>query len=283
MVREILSKYVDLSNLEDFDYLKITFSNRTRHPKRSVFGPGLCDQTDQLKTYLSIARELGLILILPRRYLTGYHNGGRQVESDLTEFYNFSKLKINGEVIETKTYNDEYDEHRVLKFSPMFYKDKLKVDGYLQKSSHIELPLSEEDISIAKKCVDIFNIGVVIHIRRTDKLNELPSGRNTPRDGHTVHVWDYATRSENILKVLGDMGVSQNVYVMTDMPSDDEIISDLKKSNYGFKFYFDSEELVMVKQENNYKLFNIECCIRDMVDSHKNTHDLIHYYLENDG
>ena len=91
-MKDILKDYINNTDLTNYKYLRINFGN-----ERS--GPGLCDQLFQLKLYLKIAHELGLILILPERKLQPHHNAGRIVSGVISEFYDIDCIKIDGNIV----------------------------------------------------------------------------------------------------------------------------------------------------------------------------------------
>lgn len=68
---------------------------------------------------------------------------------------------------------------------------------------------------------------------------------------------------------------------MTDMKPDDKIISELKESNkYNFSFLHDNEELISLKEKDNYAVFHQEQCIQDsnLIKFKSNRFDLIYFY-----
>ena len=57
---------------------------------------GLGHQQMNLKSILAYAYDRGLIPIIPEFHLAGMHNAGKAVFSDLSDYYDYSRLTIKG-------------------------------------------------------------------------------------------------------------------------------------------------------------------------------------------
>tara|TARA_B100001057_G_scaffold497539_1_gene601914 strand:- start:1074 stop:1904 length:831 start_codon:yes stop_codon:yes gene_type:complete len=264
----------------DKKYLKINFSLSKTAGRRSYYGPGLSDQLDTLLTYIAFANHCDMILILPIRELTGIHNEGRSITTNLTNYFDFSKLKINNKkvsVIENENEVDADSIHQIQAQHPKIVA-KLRIEIDFQ-NLNIVLPRCSYHIQIANEIITNFNLSASIHIRRTDKLN--PELRDRERWGVSAKTWDEATSESNVIELSKHLNINNDcIYIMTDMLEDDKVVKRLKESNINYIFYFDIPKLVELKNKNNYDLYNIECEILSQLKVSVSRTQLLTFYTQ---
>lgn len=261
-------------------YLKINFSLSKTAGRRSYYGPGLSDQLDTLLTYIAFANYCDMVLILPTRELTGIHNEGRSITTNLTHYFNFSKLKINNKKVSVIENENEVDSDLVHQIQAQHPKiiAKLRTEIDFQ-NLNIVLPRCNSHVQFAKSIITNFNLSAGIHIRRTDKLN--PELRDRERWGVSAKTWDEATSESNVIELSKHLNINNDcIYIMTDMLEDDEVVKRLKESNINYMFYFDIPKLVELKNKNNYDLYNIECEILSQMKVSVSRTQLLTFYTQ---
>lgn len=251
-MKDILKDYINNTDLTNYKYLRINFGN-----ERS--GPGLCDQLFQLKLYLKIAHELGLILILPERKLQPHHNAGRIVSGVISEFYDIDCIKIDGNIVEVMENKQHLKSTEVLILKAL--KRTKEVDTILMYHNHLDYTVdfvrAKKDVSLANQVIKNRNIQGCIHIRRGDRL--VVGDHDLTGDDI-----NQATNAKQIIHLLDSTKAPRVIYIMSDMLRDDENIKELNKCNrYEFVFLYDIPWLCQVKIDNNYKAFNIELAIQE--------------------
>lgn len=268
-MNEILKEYIGDVDLTNYKYLEIVFDKKS--------GPGLFDQTFQLKMYLKIAYELGLILILPKRYLAKKHNNGVQIPLVFSEYYDINSIKVNGEGVNVVTSISKSSSDEVLQINSIKRGGPPSTRVKISKELDYEVTIEpcKGDVGFARKFVELTKIEGCVHIRRTDRCNS--GHRNRGISGRN---WDIANRPKNILSMLDGTNAPKNIYIMTDMPSDDPIIEELRnQKKYNFMFLYDFPELVGIKSKNNYKVFNIETCIMATTSYKKHKGKVVEFYI----
>lgn len=271
-MNEILKDYIGDVDLTNYNYLRIDFSDEK-------CGPGLFDQSFQLKVYLKIAYELGLILILPKRNLAKKHNNGMQIPLVFSQYYDINSIKVDGVVVNVVTSISESSCDEVLQINSI--KRTMECNGYAKLSQELSYEVTIEpckgDVEFARKFVKLNKIEGCVHVRRGDRCNAGHinwgiSGRN----------WDIANCPKNILSMLDATNAPRNIYIMTDVPPDDHIIKKMKSNKkYNFMFLYDFPKLVNVKQQNNYKVFNMENCIMEFVEYKKLKNEIVRFWIKN--
>ena len=262
-MNESVKSYIGDINLINYKYLEVLFEQSA--------GPGLSDQVFQLKMYLKIAYELGLILILPRRNLAQRHNNGVSIPLIFSDYYDISSIKVSGIPVNPVISIPESCCDDVLQLRC------LDSTSYINLDYDVIIEPCVTDMSFARALVDSNKIEGCVHIRRTDRC----------QTGHVNHGisgsdWDIANRPENIISMLDNTSAPGNIYIMTDMPSDDPIIEELRKQKkYNFMFLYDFLELIEIKSENNYKVFNIENCIMAISPYKRHKGNDVKFYLQN--
>jgi len=283
MLDELLKKYTKAPahTVGSYKYLYITDACESRDS-------GLLDLVSQFRVYISVAYKLGLELVLPNFILAAKHNRGREVPLAWYAYYNVAGIKVNGELY-ALCRNPKQCYGGSLLCMKRFYCSDMYGDyaKEITRGLRIDIPFSKTTLTSARQLTD-HNINCVIHVRRGDRVSKHGYKRAhfSPLPGVdiTPEQWGSAHSKDNILSTLNSMDVSGNVYVMTDMllsgPEADPVAADLKSStDYNFLFYSDFPDLEKVKEENNYKLFNIEECLAGLVPSYISKEKVVKHYM----
>ncbi len=172
-------------------------------------------------------------------------------DSNLSEYYDYSKLKINGKPYEV-VLDNEFENHNTEVFD--LSKSKGEYVGWfpgikeleVDVDIDVELPLHDYLINTASNVTELLRKYVCVHVRRGDVLSQHSN-------------LDESTKSENILKVLDELiDESYSVYIMTN--EFDLTLFDSITEKYDTYFYTDFEELKELSKDN-YKLFGVELLI----------------------
>ena len=266
----MLKNYIGDVDLTNYKYLRIDFGDEKQ-------GPGLLDQSFQIELYLKIAYELGLILILPIRTLPAHHNSGKKIPMKFSDYYDINCIKLDGNSVKVIERGRGLKSKEVLELSALKRTPPYTISQVNKQLNYlVEFTECKQDVKFAKKFVEENKIEGCVHIRRTDrcKTGHIALGIS-PKD------WETATRFENVLAVLNSTNAPRNIYIMTDMPSDDPIIKKMKKNTkYNFMFLYDFPKLVSVKKQNNYKIFNMESCIFKTAKYTKDKISVVEFYLK---
>jgi len=187
--------------------------------------------------------ENKLKLIKPVFKLSGSHNNGKEIISDLSIYYDLDNILVNNEKFTIYSESNiaskkVFTQGSLLRLMPPFNSIKNNYD--------ISFPYNKTVIHIANDIVK--KIGtefMCIHVRRGDRI--------------TTKQIDIDTSPQNILNKIKENKAS-TVYIMTNK------INELKelRNNMDHKIYFfdDFEELKAIK--DNYYLFSIENVIMDL-------------------
>ena len=271
-MNEILKEYIGDVDLTNYKYMRIDFSDEKT-------GPGLSDQTSQIGLYLKIAHELGLILILPKRNLFEKHNAGKRIPMKFSDYYDINCIKLDGNLIKVIENEQNLKSNEVLELPSLKRGPHNNIRRFYKQFNYsVKFVRCIQDVKFAKKFVEENKIEGCVHIRRTGRC--IVGDVNMGVSGSD---WELATRADNVLAVLNSTNAPRNIYIMTDMPPDDPIIEELRnQKKYNFMFLYDFPQLVSVKKQNNYKVFNMENCIMKFVEYKKETKkDIIRFWMEN--
>ena len=233
-------------------------------------GPGLSDQTFQIRLYCMIAKDLGLDFILPQRYLHPTHNSDKKLLMNFSEYYEISSIKLNGENINVRESCKTLKNDEILFIEAFNRKNEYQndvmnklVDQY-NPNENVTFDRCNQDILFAENIIKSNKIEGCLHIRRGDRCLTGAPVTNKYGLSLTGSEWEYATRPNNIFKLLKSTSAPRRLYIMTDMKHDDFHIKTFRESNeYDFTFLYDIPELVKIKDDNNYKAFNIEMSLQE--------------------
>ena len=259
-----------------YDYIKFGYdsiSNTALGPTNTS-GAGLQDRFGVIKKIILYGYLLNMTPVIPSVVLNGKHQIHKKNKiSNLSEYYDYSRLKINGNKFNVVTDIGEIDETRVLNINYFNGHTVLGFDHTIQGSSrktqrgildefpklNFFLPFNKSVIYNSEKIISKYFSGSYssLHIRRGDKLN-------VAGDEHRNHLskvmYDEMTRVENVKKTLRKKSITGDVFVMTDMTDADEALSDYRNKSDEFNFIFtnDITELKNIKINDNYLLWVTE-------------------------
>ena len=301
IIDEFITVHKDNESREKYRYLEIcpTLSS-------PYLQAGINDVTYQTGVYILLAKILGLTLILPLAKLEKIHNNDRYVDLIWSDYYDLNNITVDSErvtVVENAYQNFQGQTKCKKRFSLRSVKSKIlyeycKSKGVLKieplrrpKDSNdgkhfdpfaeisrlvgtkFSFPACKNDVKLAKKLMNRYSFEGCVHIRRTDRCIA-GSGAH----GVSGQEWDEGTQAKNILAFLNKTSAPRNLYIMTDMNSDDENIQKLKNDkNYNMTFMHDVPELIPIKIENNYKVFNIEKCIFNLTKYHRSSLRMVEF------
>jgi len=278
----------------NYEYIKFgddSFSESVLKSHR-LSGAGLQDRYGVVKKVILYGFLLNMTPIIPYVVLNGKHQIHKKNKiSNLSEYYDYSKLKIGGNKFNVVTNMSKIDKRRVLNLNYFQGHNALgfdhKIQGIYRKNQRgiiddfhkldFFLPFNKSVISDAQKIISKYfsNSYTSIQIRRGDKLM---SPRNQIRYDLSKDRYDKMTRVDNIKKILRKKNLKGDVFVMSDMTEDDNAYSEYKKKCEEFNFIFANEvpELNQIKQLDNYLLWVMERVIaRSKICKQQITMDII--------
>ena len=275
-------KYIGNVDLSKYKYLKFDYRNNPQPV-------GFVDTLNQFKDCCRLAYLLNLKLIEPNKPLCASHNAGKKLDFIFSDYYDADSVEILGNKIDIIKNEGAINADFILTLKGLLYVKKdnmsnpkcfpnlLLLRRILRKRS---MPVSFNVLDKYKNASTNFilknDIQGCIHIRRGDRLKV-----GSAKDCISPEEMDYGTRSKNILNFLDSLNAPKSIYIMTDMKADDQILSELRKSNYyNFSFLYDYEELVSLKQKNNYEVFHLESCIKEsnLIKFKADRFDPVFYY-----
>ena len=202
---------------------------------------GLTDMKDRFTEFLKISRILNLIPIRPTIHLSPYHTSkSRSILTDYIEIPDFVLPELPTGV----------DRAEILYWIPTDYFNDLLFRRYKDKIDTYVLSIEFKQCyrELAEKIVaTMMRPLCCVHVRRTDYL-EIHSSL------------DIDTQPLNIESVLKKYKFS-TCYIMTS--EKDKHFFDSLKSKFTLKLYTDFPDLCALA-EDNYALYAVECCIRDL-------------------
>ena len=228
---------------------------------------GLSHHTSNLQSMMREAYSRNLILILPKFKLSGQHNRGKQLQSDLSKYYDYDNFTVNGTKIKILK-----DDSNIDKSQKIIIKDNL---GNLSKSKKLiydrnktyklNLPKSKDIVEIGNRISKKIGKYACVHVRRGDMLN-LKKNLNIE------------TKSKNILDKLSNFNIKK-VYIMTD-EKNLNVFNEVKDV-YDTYFFTNFEELKSI--DDNYFLYFVEKVIMEnaeiRISTFKTNKDYYNDYL----
>lgn len=208
---------------------------------------GISHHITNYKTIIKYCYETKLKLIKPLFTLTGHHNNGKQIISDLSIYYDLDNILVNNEtftVYDESTLNEKIVTR---KYSAALLKTIAPFNS-LKNEYSVCIPYKPSIIQVADKIVrKIGSAFMCIHVRRGDRI--------------TTKQIDIDTQPPNILSILKKYNPS-TVYIMTNKIHE---LSELRNNkDYTIYFFDDFEELKSIR--DNYYLFSIENVIMNLAD-----------------
>lgn len=206
---------------------------------------GLNDIKDRFTEFLKMGKILNLIPILPKLYLTDSHT--KRKNSLLIDYINIPDFVCKEMPLNT---DEIFYWNLTEQFIP---NDKLykQYQGQIQKYK-LNLTYLEKYKTIAVKIVEQMKRPIcVVHVRRGDYLN--------------IHESLKITTSPNHIKNILSKHKFNDCYIKTN-ENDLSFFNELKEY-FDVKFFSDFPILKSIYEEgDNYALYSIECCIRDLCD-----------------
>lgn len=213
------------------DYFKIDLSS---------INCGLLNHRFNLEVIIKYCFMNNLKLVKPKFILSSNHNNGREIVSDLSEYYDLKNIKINGEKFKLyndapniKTFKKRY-RHGLVTSLAQFenVNEEFKKLGATLDMQHVK-----EIKNIASKIHSKLKNYMCIHVRRGDRC-------------HNEQI-DKDTKPENIKAVIKRYR-PESIYIMTNRLDEIKELREVKN----LYFYDDFEDLKNIK--DNYFLFSVE-------------------------
>jgi hypothetical protein len=209
------------------------------------YSNGLNDMKDRFTEYLKMSKILNLIPILPEIHLSDHHTTKmNNLLIDYIEVPDFVCIEFppNKEEIFYWNLTNQFLPHDELfnEYREQIMKYELNVD-FLEKYKKIAAEIVEQ----LKRPI------CVVHVRRGDYLNIHES-------------LNYTTSPEHIKNVLSKY-TFEDCYIKTN-ENNLQFFDELKRL-YNIKCFSDFHILKEIHDSgDNYALYTIECCIRDLCD-----------------
>ena len=218
----------------------------------SAICAGLSHQKSNLVHLIRYCHSQKLKLIKPIFRLCGSHNKGKEIQSDLSKYYDLDKISVNasqfplydsikftyGHKIPKREYN------RGLLKSDDLFNNFAQIDNSLK----VTLPYQKQIIEKAKLIATKLNNNFMcIHVRRGDRV--------------TSKQIDIDTQPDNILKCIRKQS-HKSIYIMTNRVN--EIAALKNNKDYNICFYTDFDTLRNI--DDNYYLFCIENAIMELAN-----------------
>jgi len=203
---------------------------------------------DRFTEYLKLSKILNLIPILPELYLADHHTTKKNnLLIDYIEIPDFV-CKDSLDFLPNK------EEIFYWNLTDLFLPNDKLFNEYREQIMNFDMNINflEKYKKIAIKVVEQLKKPIcVVHVRRGDYLN-IHSSLN------------YTTSPENITNVLKKYNF-EDCYIKTN-ENDLSFFDELKKQ-YNVKFFKDFNILKEIYDSgDNYALYTVECCIRDLCD-----------------
>lgn len=206
---------------------------------------GISHHESNYKSFIKYCYENNLKLIKPDFRLTGSHNNGNEIISDLSVYYDLDNITVNNEIFQV--YDKSEKDFTVIKLVSELARLSRPFNT-IKNDYEVIFPYNKSVLEIANSIVT--KIGtefMCIHVRRGDRI--------------TSKQIDIDTQPPNILKVIKKNNAS-TVYIMTNKANE---VSALRNNNEHKIYFFDDfEELKSI--EDNYYLFCIESAIMNLAN-----------------
>lgn len=258
----------------NYDYIK--FGNNLNSNELGPYGTngdGIQDRFGVIKKIILYGYLFNMTPVIPYVTLNGKHQLHKKNKiSNLSEYYNYSRLKINGRKFNVELDINTIDKNKVLSISYMdgrrlgfdnsvMYLRRKNQRGILDDFQKLDffLPFNKSVVDFANKIVEKYFSGPYnsIHIRRGDKLTVT---NDKYRNFLSKELYDKMTRVENIKKILRKKNIKGDVFLMSDMTENDDALFEYRNKFEEFNFIHISQipELNKIKKLDNYLLWVIE-------------------------
>lgn len=225
---------------------------------------GISHHISNYKAIIKYCYENKLKLIKPIFTLTGHHNNGKEIISDLSMYYDLDNILVNDDKFTV------YDELTVNIITRKYFGGLLRMIApfnTIKNEYSVSIPYNTSIIDLATEIVrKIGSTFMCIHVRRGDRI--------------TSKQIDIDTQPPNILSIIKKYNPS-TVYIMTNKINE---LKELRNSKDRTIYFFDDfEELKSIK--DNYYLFAVENVIMNLADIRCSTFNVpdnkYHCYLTN--
>lgn len=183
-----------------------------------------------------------LKLVKPIFTLTGYHNHGHKLETDLSEYFDLENITVDGNPFKLYDDSDNID----YTVGRKIYENSLLSNYHLfqNTSGNVIIPYRSEIIKLAEKVSQKIGNYMCIHVRRGDRI--------------TNRQIDIDTQPDNIKKIITKYRPT-SVYIMTNKV---EEIRELHDDNV---FFYDDFDFLR-EIEDNYYLYCVESNIMKLAN-----------------
>lgn len=203
----------------------------------SPINAGLSHQTSNFKVLIKYCFLNNLNLIKPKFKLIGSHNNNKELNSDLSKYYDLNNITVNDKPF--RLYDDNDNIEYTMK-KKTYGTQLLRQCHPFKTKEHcdIKIPYNEDIINTAKRIALSFKEDYMcIHVRRGDRI--------------TNKTMDIDTQPDNIIRVINNHN-PKSVYIMTNKFKELKSLSNIEN----IFFYKDFEFLQII--DDNYYLFSIE-------------------------
>jgi len=239
---------------------------------------GLNDITYNLSRFLAVANKLNLIPILPIYNFAPHHNNGKEIQTNLSNYYDLSSNK--NILTEIPDNTDNSDIYIWIPSTPSLVQKDIFVNKVIKKYGELNLIYYPIHSSIKEKAQGIINFlpkpFISIHVRRGDYLQRRPSAYKTTQ---TVYIFN------KILKIMRKNPEVEykSVYILSN-EENLNYFNSLKTIPIIPKVYtvIDFPELIEQRKTDNYVLYLMEKCIENSAKTRISTWKINNsYYSEN--
>lgn len=224
----------------------------------STISAGLTHQIVNLSTLINYCYKNNYTLILPRFKLVGFHNNGKEIITNLSNYIDFKTLTVYNKTFEVVMDIDNIDNKDIIHIKTKKYDGGLLANDDMFKNLEwipINFSYKENILTISKQISKQLGNYLCIHVRRTDTV--------------TTEQINKDTSPNNILEKIKKYD-NKNVYIMTN--EEISFFDKLKQqTDYNIYFFTDFEILKKIKKEDNYMLFCIENEISKLSDKRIST------------
>jgi hypothetical protein len=224
----------------------------------STINAGLSHQIANLTILIHYCYKHEYILILPLFKLYGFHNNGKDILSNLSNYIDFKTLTVNNKKFEFVINKDGIDDKDIIHIETKQYNyGILSNDNMFNNIEWVPIKYSynKNILTISKEISKLLGNYLCIHVRRSDQVTTEQINKDTSCD--------------NILEKIKKYD-NKNVYIMTN--EEFSFFDKLKQQkDYNIYLYSDFEILKKVKKEDNYMLFTIENEICNLADKRIST------------
>lgn len=232
---------------------------------------GLTHHTGSLRCLLKSAYQRNAIPLIPRFRLAGHHNHGRELLSDLSKYYDYDRLTINGNKYRIgfsgNTAIPEAEIERVI----VDHRAVEAVQGVLWDlrefrdvdRSGMILPYHHAIIQMAQEIAQRLQPYTCICVRRGDRVTDSQI--------------DADLSCPNILDKIKKCGLT-TAYIMTN--EDLSFFDPLRSTRHNILFYNDFSELATL--DDNFLLFCIEKEIMGKATKRVSSFKVLEYSPEKD-